>query len=57
MKEKWNAEIDFAEISQMPEPPKSSGSSSWVAWRRVAFIGISGLAVTALISFRWRPAR
>lgn len=56
MREKWNAEIDFAEISQMPELPKSS-SSSWFGWRRVALIGISGLAVTALVSYRWRPAR
>ena len=55
MREKWNAEIDFAEISQMPELPKSS-SSGWFGWRRVALIGISGLAVTALVSYRWRPA-
>ena len=58
MREKWNSDIDFAEISQMPEPPKSSSrSSSWVSWRRVAVIGVSGLAVTALISYRWRPVR
>ncbi len=56
MQENWNSDIDFNEISQMPELPKSS-SSSWISWRRVALIGISGVAVTALVSYRWRPLR
>ena len=55
MQEKWNSDIDFNEMSQMPEVPK--GSSSWISWRRVALIGISGIAVTALVSYRWRPLR
>ena len=59
MRERWNSEIDFAEISQMPEPPRSSASSSsgWVSWRNVAVIGLSGLALTAVLSVRWRPGR
>ncbi len=59
MRERWNSDIDFAEISQMPELPGKSVSSSsgWVSWRNVAVIGLSGLALTAVLSVRWRPGR
>ena len=56
IKQKWNSEIDFADISQMPEQPQKS-STSWIYWRRAALIGIGGIAVTALVTVRWRPSR
>ena len=57
MKQKWNSEIDFADIAQMPEQPQKSSSTSWIYWRRAALIGIGGIAVTALVTVRWRPGR
>ncbi|BDA46100.1 TraB domain-containing protein [Coccomyxa sp. Obi] len=51
MREKWNADIDFEEISRMPAMPQKS--SSWT-WRRVALISISGVALTAFVTMRWR---
>ena len=57
IKQKWNSEIDFADISQMPEQPQKSSSTSWIYWRRAALIGIGGIAVTALVTVRWRPSR
>ena len=55
--QKWNSEIDFADISQMPEQPLKSSSTSWIYWRRAALIGIGGIAMTALITVRLRPSR
>ena len=57
IKQKWNSEIDFADISQMPEQPQKSSGTSWIYWRRAALIGIGGIAVTALVTVRWRPSR
>ncbi|CAL8462238.1 g1769 [Coccomyxa elongata] len=51
MREKWNAEIDFEEISRMPAVPQKN--SSWT-WRRVALVSISGVALTAFVTMRWR---
>ncbi|EIE24219.1 TraB-domain-containing protein [Coccomyxa subellipsoidea C-169] len=51
MRERWNAEIDFEEISRMPAAPQKS--SNW-PWRRMALLGISGVAVTAVVTLRRR---
>ena len=51
MRERWNADIDFEEISSMPAAPQKG--SSW-PWRRIALLGISGVALTAVITTRRR---
>ena len=50
MRERWNADIDFEEISSMPAVPQKS---SW-PWKRIALLGISGVALTTVITMRRR---
>jgi pheromone shutdown protein TraB len=51
IRESWTADIDFEEISKMPAQPQKQGR--W-RWNRVALIGVSGAALTALLVIRWR---